>query len=59
MKGRFILEVIITLWGGFDYAKETNQDSDFEKAYEELEWDFIFQALEDSKIEYTRHHSLE
>lgn len=52
VKGRFILETIITLCKGFANAEETNKDYlffkiDFEKALDILEWDFILQALED------------
>lgn len=52
IKGRYILEAIITLWEGVEFAEETKHDFfffkiDFEKAYDKLECDFILQSLAD------------
>lgn len=52
IKGRFILDAIIALWEGFEYAEKSNQDFlflkiDFEKAYDKIHWDFILQSLRD------------
>ena len=43
VQGRYILDAIISLWEGMEFAKETKQDFcffkiDFDKAYDRLEW---------------------
>ena len=50
IKGRFILDNIVTLWEAMEYAEESGQDYiflkiDFEKAYDRLNWHYIIQAL--------------
>ena len=50
IKGRFILDNIVTLWEAMEYAEEFGQDYifleiDFEKAYDRLNWHYIIQAL--------------
>ncbi|MCO5600177.1 hypothetical protein L7F22_054285 [Adiantum nelumboides] len=52
IKGKFILDAIITLSESMDYAQESDQNYvyfkiDFDKAYDRVEWDFIFQSLQD------------
>ncbi|KAH7415806.1 hypothetical protein KP509_14G061700 [Ceratopteris richardii] len=52
IKGRFILDAIISLWEGMDFAKDSGQDYyffkiDFDKAYDRIEWDFVLQSLHD------------
>lgn len=49
--GRYILDAIIGLWEGIEYAKESGQGYcflkiDFDKAYDRLEWDFVVLALQ-------------
>lgn len=51
IKGRYILDAIIGLWEGIEYAEESSQDYcflkiDFDKAYDRLEWDFVVLALQ-------------
>ena len=43
IKGRFILDIIITIWEGLEMVEETLQDYvffkvDFEKKYEKISW---------------------
>ncbi|MCO5575325.1 hypothetical protein L7F22_029125 [Adiantum nelumboides] len=43
---------MITLWESFEYAEESNQQFTFvkvhfDKPYDQIEWDFIFQSLQD------------
>lgn len=50
IKGRQLLEAILALWEGMEHAEDSKHDIiflkiDFEKAYDRLEWSFIFQAL--------------
>lgn len=50
VKGRYILDAIIALWEGVEHAEETNQDYcfikiDFDKAYDNLEWEYILSSL--------------
>ena len=50
IKGRFILDAIITIWEGMDFAEESKQDYiffkiDFEKAYDRISWKYILEAL--------------
>ncbi|MCO5548935.1 hypothetical protein L7F22_002399 [Adiantum nelumboides] len=52
IKDRFMLDAIITFWESFEYAKESEQHFmffkiDFDKAYDRIEWDFIFRSLHD------------
>ena len=52
IKGRYILDAIITLWEGMEYINDNNLDMlfskiDFDKAYDRVEWDFILQSLQD------------
>lgn len=52
IKGRYILDAIITLWESFDFAIEENLDFlffkiDFDKAYDRVEWAFVLQSLAD------------
>jgi hypothetical protein len=51
VKGRFILENLITSWEALNWANITNQDAamfllDFEKAYDRIEWNFIIMMLD-------------
>lgn len=46
IKGRYILENLITSWEAMNWAKSSNQNVaifllDFEKAYDRIEWNFI------------------
>lgn len=50
IKGRYILENLVTSWESMEWAKTSNQDTtmflvDFEKAYDRVEWDFILMML--------------
>ena len=50
VRGRYILDAIIALWEGIEYAEESGQDFcffkiDFDKAYDRLEWGFLCQSL--------------
>lgn len=52
IKGRFILDSIIALWEGQEFATSSGQDNcflkiDFDKAYDHIDWDFILTALKD------------
>lgn len=52
IKGRYILDAIISLWEGFEHAEESSQDFfffkvDFDKAYDRIEWEFVLQSLQD------------
>lgn len=52
IKGRYILDSIIALWEGLEYAEKTNQDYmflkiDFDKAYDRIHWDYITQSMRD------------
>lgn len=52
IKGRFILDAIISLWEGINLAQEEDLDFiflkiDFDKAYDRVEWDFVLQSLSD------------
>ena len=52
IKGRFILDTILNLWEGCEYANDLSLDFlflkiDFDKAYDRVEWDFILQSLHD------------
>jgi hypothetical protein len=51
IKGRYILENLITAWEAMDWAKCSRQNStllllDFEKAYDRIEWNFIIMVLQ-------------
>lgn len=51
IKGRYILENLITSWETLDWAKRSQQNVtmlllDFEKAYDRVEWSFLKMALE-------------
>ena len=51
IKGRYILENLVTSWESMEWAKSSNQNSamfllDFEKAYDRIEWDFILSILQ-------------
>ena len=51
IKGRYILENLITAWEAMDWAKCSHQNSallllDFEKAYDRVEWNFIIMMLQ-------------
>lgn len=48
VRGRYILENLITCWESMNWAKITGQNGamlliDFEKAYDRIEWGFIIQ----------------
>ena len=50
IKGRFILENLVTNWEAMHWAKADNQNSamillDFEKAYDRIEWHFVISML--------------
>ena len=50
IKGRYILENLITSWEAMIWAKDSRQDVamilfDFEKAYDRLEWPFVLGML--------------
>ena len=52
IKGRYILDAILNLWEGSEYASDLSLDFlflkiDFDKAYDRVEWDFILQSLYD------------
>lgn len=51
VKGRYILENLITCWESLHWAKESGQNGamlliDFEKAYDRIEWGYITQMLQ-------------
>lgn len=51
IKGRYILENLITAWEAMDWGKCSHQNSallllDFEKAYDRVEWKFIIMMLQ-------------
>lgn len=51
IKGRRLVEAVVSLWEGFDHATESGQDFvfvkiDFDKAYDRLEWSFILRCME-------------
>ncbi|MCO5563516.1 hypothetical protein L7F22_017160 [Adiantum nelumboides] len=51
IKGRNLIEAVISLWEGIEYAQDSKQDVvfvkvDFDKAYDRLEWSFILLSLE-------------
>ncbi|GLJ49275.1 hypothetical protein SUGI_1041170 [Cryptomeria japonica] len=51
IKGRYILENVITSWEAMNWAKLSQQNCamlllDFEKAYDRVEWNFISMTLE-------------
>ena len=51
VKGRYILENLITCWEAMNWAKASSQDCamlliDYEKAYDRIEWGFIMMMLE-------------
>lgn len=50
IKSRFILDNIIVVWEGMEWAKHSNQKAislkiDFAKAYDHIEWPFILAML--------------
>ena len=50
IKGRFILENLVTSWETMHWAKADNQNLamillDFEKAYDKIEWHFVIARL--------------
>ena len=51
MKGKYILENVVTLWEAIEYGEETEQDYiflkiDFDKAYDRLNWQYMLEALQ-------------
>ncbi|MCO5585619.1 hypothetical protein L7F22_039554 [Adiantum nelumboides] len=53
IKSRYILDAIIALWKAVELAEESDQSYiflkvDFHKAYDRIEWDFIFQSMQDA-----------
>lgn len=61
VKGRFIMDAIITMWEGMEYISEEQLDMlflkiDFDKAYDRVEWDFILQSLFDMGFEKSFIH---
>lgn len=51
IKGRYILENLITSWEAMDWAKISDQKVsmfllDFKKSYDKVEWNFITMMLE-------------
>ena len=49
---RYILDAILNLWEGSEYANDLSLEFlffkiDFDKAYDRVEWDFILQSLFD------------
>lgn len=52
IKGRFILDAIITLWEVLEDSQNSDHPFvffkiDFDKAYDRMEWDFVLQSLYD------------
>lgn len=50
VKGRYILENLITCWETMEWARSSSQDArmfliDYEKAYDRIEWEFIYMML--------------
>lgn len=55
VKGRYILENLLTYWESMHWAMKANQNSammllDFEKAYDKIEWKFVFMVLESMRF---------
>jgi len=51
VQGRYILDNVITIWEGMQWAQSLGQDAlfikiDFEKAYDRIEWRFILAMLQ-------------
>lgn len=52
IKSRYILDNIIAVWEGMEWARRSNQKAvfikiDFAKAYDRIEWPFILAMLQD------------
>jgi hypothetical protein len=50
VKGRFILDTVVSTWEAMEWARETSQQSlilkiDFDKAYDWVDWSFILEML--------------
>lgn len=50
IKGKYIMEAIVSLWEGLEWAKKSQQEVcfmkiDVEKAYDRVEWHFIMDSL--------------
>ncbi|MCO5609666.1 hypothetical protein L7F22_063896 [Adiantum nelumboides] len=51
IKGRRIMEAVISMWEGIEHAESLGQDFvfvkvDFDKAYDILEWSFVLESME-------------
>ena len=51
----YILDNVIIVWEGMEWAQVSNQEAlfikiDFEKAYDRIEWNFILSMLQDLRF---------
>jgi len=52
VKGHYILDNVIVIWEGMEWARVSDQEAlfikiDFEKTYDKIEWQFILSMLQE------------